>query len=204
MKYNICTATDSYKFEHWNMYPENTERIYSYLESRMGSKFDETVFFGLQYFLKEYLVGQIVTEANIRKGKARVNGHMGSESSFNEAGWRYILDNHNVLIRDFEFSHHPKRKRSMYLIRVAKGVPDEVLNGTVRAPLDPLRSLFDHDPPDGRPAVHRHVEQVAARMNRMAYGQPPQSVERDDEPAVFQVIVIETPLKLGRCLAQGG
>jgi D-3-phosphoglycerate dehydrogenase len=40
-----------------------------------------------------------------------------------------ILDHNNILINNFEFSHHNEKKRSMFLIRVGKkDVPEEVLN----------------------------------------------------------------------------
>lgn len=39
-----------------------------------------------------------------------------------------VLDRNNILISNFEFSHHAERKRSMFLIRVGrKEVPDEVI-----------------------------------------------------------------------------
>lgn len=40
-----------------------------------------------------------------------------------------VLDRNNILISNFEFSHHNEKKRSMFLIRVGgkKGVPDEVV-----------------------------------------------------------------------------
>ena len=47
---NILLLTDSYKATHWKQYPPGTESIYSYFESR-GGRFDEVVFFGLQYYL---------------------------------------------------------------------------------------------------------------------------------------------------------
>ena len=33
---NICLLTDSYKVTHHYFYPKGTEKIYSYLESRVG------------------------------------------------------------------------------------------------------------------------------------------------------------------------
>ena len=57
---NIILATDSYKVSHYKQYPPGTEYVYSYFESR-GGKFDEICFFGLQYFLKRYLCGAVVT-----------------------------------------------------------------------------------------------------------------------------------------------
>eukprot|EP00736_Rhodelphis_marinus_P005312 Rmarinus@m.26799 len=57
---NIILLTDSYKVSHYAQYPPNTTKIYSYFESR-GGKFPNVCWFGLQYFLKRYCVGQVVT-----------------------------------------------------------------------------------------------------------------------------------------------
>jgi len=90
---NILTLTDSYKTSHWKQYPKGTSKVYSYLESR-GGKFDNTMFYGLQYFIKQYLSGQVVTEEKIQRAKKFWDAHLGP-NHFNEAGWRHILDNHN-------------------------------------------------------------------------------------------------------------
>lgn len=94
MDFNICSASDSYKFTHYNMYPKNTEEVYSYFESREGAKYDETVFFGLQYLLKEYLCGRVVTHEKIDKAVGRVNAHFGMPL-YNIEMWRYIVDEHD-------------------------------------------------------------------------------------------------------------
>lgn len=46
--------TDSYKVGHWNMYPENMTHMFSYLESRKGSKElgDSIVVFGTRYYME--------------------------------------------------------------------------------------------------------------------------------------------------------
>ena len=54
---NICLLTDSYKVTHHYFYPKGTEKIYSYLESRVGAEFNKTIFYGLQYIIKKYLEG---------------------------------------------------------------------------------------------------------------------------------------------------
>ena len=90
---NILTLTDSYKTSHWKQYPKGTSKVYSYLESR-GGKFKNTLFYGLQYFIKQYLSGQVVTEEKIQRAKKFWDAHLGP-NHFNEAGWRHILDNHN-------------------------------------------------------------------------------------------------------------
>jgi nicotinamide phosphoribosyltransferase len=90
---NIITQTDSYKIAHWNMYPEGTEYVYSYFESRKGAKFDKTPFFGLQYILKKYFTGVVVTQAKIEQAAALCKAHFGNDKYFNRKGWEYILKN---------------------------------------------------------------------------------------------------------------
>lgn len=90
------TQTDSYKMGgHWNMYPEGTENVYSYFESRKGAKFDKTVFFGLQYILKKYLVGKVVTREKIEQAALIAKAHFGSEAFFNRKGWEHILNKYD-------------------------------------------------------------------------------------------------------------
>ncbi|MHA2064741.1 MAG: nicotinate phosphoribosyltransferase [Candidatus Thorarchaeota archaeon] len=92
---SILLLTDSYKLSHYKQYPPGTSKVYSYFESRIGAKYPETVFFGLQYYLKKYLEGIVVTEELIEEAKSLAEAHMGGTSgTFNEAGWRYILEKH--------------------------------------------------------------------------------------------------------------
>lgn len=51
MNENIIMLSDSYKFSHTNQYPKNTDYMFDYFESR-GGIYPETVFFGLQYYIK--------------------------------------------------------------------------------------------------------------------------------------------------------
>lgn len=65
MNRNLLLATDAYKFGgHLQQYPEGTNKIYSYLIARSDKKLPQTVFFGLQYYLKEYL-STPVTHADV-------------------------------------------------------------------------------------------------------------------------------------------
>lgn len=89
---NIVLATDSYKVSHYKQYPPTTEYVYSYFESR-GGKFDEVCFFGLQYFIKRYLCGPVVSEDKIQEAKEMLDAHMGP-GHFNEEGWQHILKQH--------------------------------------------------------------------------------------------------------------
>jgi len=89
---NIILATDSYKVSHYKQYPPDTEYVYSYFESR-GGKFDEICFFGLQYFVKRYLCGPVVTQEKIDDAKELLDNHM-SPGHFNVEGWQHILSAH--------------------------------------------------------------------------------------------------------------
>lgn len=52
MNDNILLCTDVYKMGHMEQYPKGTTKIYSYLQARKGDKLPNTLFFGLQYYLK--------------------------------------------------------------------------------------------------------------------------------------------------------
>lgn len=89
---NIILLTDSYKVSHAVQYPPGTTSITSYFESR-GGEFNETVFAGLQYFLKRYLVGEVVTEKKIAKAASVLSNHLGP-GVFNPERWQYIVEKH--------------------------------------------------------------------------------------------------------------
>lgn len=91
MKRNIILMTDSYKLSHWKQYPKGMRKVYSYLEARKGSKFPYTLFFGLQYYLIEYLQGVVVTNEMLEEANEFSKEHFGSDI-FNYDGWKYIID----------------------------------------------------------------------------------------------------------------
>ena len=91
---NIILLTDSYKVSHHVQYPKNTQVIYSYFESR-GGRHEEVCFFGLQYFLKRYLQGVVVTQTKINEAANLYGKHFGPGTNvFNKEGWQYILKEH--------------------------------------------------------------------------------------------------------------
>jgi nicotinamide phosphoribosyltransferase len=92
---NNIIRTDSYKVSHFKQYPPGTTNIYSYLESR-GGTFAETTFFGLQYYLKQYL-STPVTLADIDYAEMRIEKHLGP-NMFNRAGWERIVNVHKGFI----------------------------------------------------------------------------------------------------------
>lgn len=94
MKQNLILQTDSYKLVHWKMYPAGTQHVYSYLEARTGATYPQTVFFGLQYLLKEYLEGIRVTREVIEEAYDVARAHFSHDDMFNLAGWWDLAERH--------------------------------------------------------------------------------------------------------------
>ena len=117
---NIILNTDSYKVSMFKQYPAGTTGVYSYIESR-GGVYDETVFFGLQGFIKEYLLDPI-TQADIDIADEILSAH---GEPFNRSGWEYILNKYNG-----------------YLPVVIKAVPE----GTVVPVKNVLATIENLDP----------------------------------------------------------
>jgi nicotinamide phosphoribosyltransferase len=86
---NIILNTDSYKVSMLKQYPAGTTGIFSYIESR-GGRYDSTLFFGLQAFIKEYLL-EPITQADIDVADEILTAH---GEPFNREAWQYILDTH--------------------------------------------------------------------------------------------------------------
>lgn len=53
--FNPLLLTDVYKMSHGEQYCPGTTKVYSHLVARSNKVFDRTVFFGLQYYLDNYL-----------------------------------------------------------------------------------------------------------------------------------------------------
>lgn len=83
---NLILNTDSYKASHFLQYPPGTEFVSSYVESR-GGRYAQTLFFGLQAFLKQYLTSPI-SRSDIDEAEQLLNLH---GLPFNREGWEYIL-----------------------------------------------------------------------------------------------------------------
>ncbi len=83
---SLATRTDSYKFSMWKQYPKDTTHISSYIESRGGE--DISVFFGLQAFIKEYLLTP-VTMNDVKRAQHIVQAH---GLPFNREGWEIIVN----------------------------------------------------------------------------------------------------------------
>jgi nicotinamide phosphoribosyltransferase len=86
---NLILNTDSYKASHFLQYPPGTEEISSYIESR-GGRFPHTLFFGLQAFIKQYLLTPI-TYDDVSEAEELLISH---GLPFNQSGWLRIVNDH--------------------------------------------------------------------------------------------------------------
>jgi nicotinamide phosphoribosyltransferase len=91
---NLILLADAYKYAHHKLYYPGTTQIYSYLESR-GGMFDETIFFGLQYFLKEYLQGQAFTQQDLDEADSFLQQVFGRDDVFDRSKFQYIIDKYD-------------------------------------------------------------------------------------------------------------
>ncbi|AMR34653.1 nicotinate phosphoribosyltransferase [Mucilaginibacter sp. PAMC 26640] len=91
---NLILLADAYKYAHHKLYMPGTTNIYSYLESR-GGMFDETVFFGLQYFLMEYLQGPAFNQIDLDEAAEFLPQVFGRDDVFDKSKFQYILDKYN-------------------------------------------------------------------------------------------------------------
>lgn len=88
---NIILMTDSYKVSHFLQYPKGTEFVSAYIESRGSDReWNESMFFGLQMLLKQYL-SKPITQEDIDEAEAIWTAH---GEPFNREGWMHILNEH--------------------------------------------------------------------------------------------------------------
>lgn len=83
---NFILNSDSYKYSHVYQYPDGTETVFSYIESR-GGQYDRVVMFGIQAYLIDYL-SKPITQAMIDEAEMIVTAH---GEPFYREGWEYIL-----------------------------------------------------------------------------------------------------------------
>ncbi len=94
---NLIMMADAYKYSHPLFYEPGLEKMYSYVESR-GGKFGELVMFGLQYIMKKYLVGRVLSEQMVEEATEKLlgeNGVFGKDGYFNKEGWLSLVRKHN-------------------------------------------------------------------------------------------------------------
>lgn len=154
------TRTDSYKASHFLQYPEGATRVSSYIEPR-GGDFDEIVFFGLQAFIKEYLMTPI-TPADVDAAKALFEAH---GEPFNYEGWMQIAG-------------LPNGKLPIEI----KALPE----GTVTQPGIPQVQVVNTDP--RFPWLTSYVE--TALLRAVWYPSTVATLSRDAKKTIYQGLVL--------------
>ncbi len=98
---NPLLLTDGYKLDHRRQYPDGTTLVYSNWTPRKSriAGIDEVVFFGLQYFLKKYVIEDFETyffqqpkEKVLAEYQRRINNYLGP----NQVGIQHIADLHDL------------------------------------------------------------------------------------------------------------
>lgn len=131
MRINPLMLIDFYKADHRRQYPDGTELVYSNFtprKSRLEGN-ENLVFFGLQYFIKEYLVKQwnegffnVPKEKIVADYKRRMDNALGKDS---------IPVEHIAELHDLG-----------YLPLVVKGLPE----GTIVSPKIPVVTVYNTQP----------------------------------------------------------
>ncbi len=128
---NPLMLIDFYKADHRRQYPEGTELVYSNFTPRKfrDDTAQELVFFGLQYFIKEYLIKQwnegffnLPKEKVIADYKRRMDNALGKDS---------IPTDHIAELHDLG-----------YLPLIIKAVPE----GTIVTPKIPVLTIYNTQP----------------------------------------------------------
>lgn len=98
---NPLLLTDGYKLDHRRQYPANTTLVYSNWTPRKSriSEIDEVVLFGLQYFIKKYILEDFETyffkqpkEKVVAAYQRRINNYLGE----NQIGTQHIEALHDL------------------------------------------------------------------------------------------------------------
>ena len=98
---NPLLLTDGYKVDHKRQYPDGTTLVYSNWTPRKSriEGIDEVVFFGLQYFLKKYIIQDFdlhffkqPKDVVVKKYARRINNYLGE----NQVGTKHIEDLHDL------------------------------------------------------------------------------------------------------------
>ena len=98
---NPLLLTDGYKVDHRRQYPNGTTLVYSNWTPRKSriEGIEEVVFFGLQYFIKKYILEDFETyffkqpkEKVVSEYRRRINHYLGE----NQVGTKHIEDLHDL------------------------------------------------------------------------------------------------------------
>lgn len=97
IRVNPLVRTDSYKIVHHMLYPDNMTSMFDYIEARVGGKWDKTVFFGLQAFIKRTLLVPWTME-DVEEADQFYNQHFPpvyANKLFNREEFEYIVNQYD-------------------------------------------------------------------------------------------------------------
>lgn len=132
---NIILNTDSYKSTHFKGYPEGTQHVYSYIESR-GGIYDEIPLLGIHFFL-EQVINKQITKEDVDIAEYFWKRHVGF---FNREMWDIIVN---------EYAGR--------LPLLIKALPE----GTITKPGIPLVTMVNTDP--RMPSLTSYIETAMLR-----------------------------------------
>lgn len=95
---NIIVDTDYYKITHHLAYKRGLTNLYSYGECRVGAEFDYVIFFGLQKYIIQTLLGNVVTDELIEEAERKNAAWSGFPEYFNKGMWIYIKEKYNGVL----------------------------------------------------------------------------------------------------------
>jgi nicotinamide phosphoribosyltransferase len=93
MHLNPLLRTDSYKISHPRQYPPDMTAMYDYVEARKGGRWDKVLFFGLQKFIRDYLLTPI-TMVDVCEAAEFYADHFNDASVFDRAAFEHIVHAH--------------------------------------------------------------------------------------------------------------
>jgi nicotinamide phosphoribosyltransferase len=94
MELSVLFDVDVYKSCQWPLYEPGYSALEGFIESR-GGLYSKTCWFGLQYYLKRYLVNRCITMEEVEEANEMFPA---VGLPFNYEGWKYIVQKHGGLI----------------------------------------------------------------------------------------------------------
>ena len=140
MHHNFILLTDTYKAcSHHQMMPTLTNKVYSYLESR-GGRFNNIVFFGLEYYLQKYFDRPRFTLDDINEAENFLKKHCPT-GKFNKEDWVALYNTHGGQLP----------------IQI-----EALAEGTITKPGIPLLTIFNTD--DRFPWLTNRLESILLQL----------------------------------------